>query len=340
MPFGTLDAEFTEVKPKEPKIKKPKVKKPEVKKPEVKKTEIKEPVIEKIEFKEPEIDLYVTPPVPEVIKTAADTMEVTILSRNAAVALDLLTGLFFNTNDVVTTAGLSLDTDGRTLSELQKNRRKLSGLFMAGDISYTQPGSSEGIPTAIKMNLSIAGRQNRGIKVNFTVRDMNTGFAGCEGCDVLWAIADAPLYAGSDSYSAALASALNGAAESGKPVFAVMTEFEKYGKVSNIGGIYKVERRVMQALLPAVESLSADGTILPVQLYGGLVYRRTEGNSLVFGENEYGGMLAYKPEGCHIPLLFSLEAVSNAGKMLDDEIIKAVQQINRPQRMELFSKNR
>ena len=330
MPFGTLDAEFIEVKVKKPKQAKQKIKKPEIKKPEIKMPEVKEP-----EVKKPEIQLPETPPVPLVTKHAADTMNVTILSRNAAAELDLLTGLYFNTGAEVSEVGLSLYADTRTLSVLQTNKRKLSGSFMAGEINYIQSDLSEGIPTVITLILSPAGGQNRGIKVNFTIRSFSTGFAGSEDGDVIWAIADAPIYEGADSYASALTSALSGAAANGKPIFVLMTEFEKYGKVSNIGGVYKAERHVIRQLMPLAEALSPDSMVLPIQLYGGLAYRRADGHSLIFGENESGGMLAYKPEGCHIPLLFSLEEVNGSDKWLDDEIIKSVQQINQPQRLAL-----
>ena len=349
MPFGSFDAVIQPKQPKQPKVKKPK----KEKKPKAAVSLPKPPV-------QPTPPAPPAPPVPPVLPTPpappappvqiqappvaavvhGNIMQIQILvvGRTVSEAEDFVAGMYEDINPAIEQNGISLYSEDNRVSTALLDRKKRLEALCRSDKPIYAPANEDQTPKTYTLMLSRSGIQNFSIRL--TMHCTAASAAGsAPPCNCVWVLADAPVYEDSaDSYAAAATGILNAAANAGSHTVLVMSQFEKYGKIRNRDHLCSIESDVYRRLSAKLkESIapSADVPIIPVQVYGGLAFDRTDGSGApILGENRFGGLASYKPEGCHIPLLYAIEQVNSGSSLNDNLIISTVKKLNKAQTVE------
>lgn len=282
-----------------------------------------------------------------------NVMELSILltGRTVASLTDFVAGLHDNLTQIANTVGLALfSNDPVTTRVLLQQQKQIPALLTEGDnVSYKLcDGVSE---TAIRktfyLMLSKAGIQSFSFKINFkcaTTEDILSN--GIPACDMLWSLADAPFFEENqtayDRYIPNAAALITGAKENNLPVFLLAGQFEKLGKIRNSDDVCFITNDLFSSLTKCISNKLGEiadyCTILPVQIYGGLIFKEIDADgSLVFGGNRYGGLRSYNPLACHIPLLYALEQINTGEQFAANEIVAKIKQLNRAQQTVFLS---
>ena len=331
MPFGYYEAEY--------KTKKKKVEKPQVQMNRPAPVRPAPPPPPKAPVNTP------IPPIPN-FQVAGNIMNVSILiaGRSVGEGVDLVTGVYENANNLLNEHGLSLYADDNAISfELLQKQQQLRSLISGGSQDSYDPdaGLQQGI-RVYTLKISPSGVQDAGIQLNLVCSTCAAAMSALPQCHSVWVLADAQMYDEQDGgYASAASQVLSAAKSAGMPASIVMCQFEKYGKIRNKDNMCSAEQDVYYNLSGKIKgalSCSLYGVpIIPVQIYGGLAYGGPSDNGgAVFSANRYGGLVDYKPEGCYIPLLDTIDRVNSARYMIDNQIIHTIKQLNRQQKTEFF----
>ena len=286
-----------------------------------------------------------TPPGPLENKTISNIMDIRILlvGRNLPELTDLIAAVHADMNPAVSDRGLAFfSEDNVTIREILQRQQQLPTVFFTDEVRYElgRPAAPGEPPRRFySLILSRAGFQSFSFRVSFMcAAAQDIAATGVPQCSSVWVLADAPLYedAPSGGYAGEANGLIGAALQTGVPVYVIAGQFEKYGKIRVDRGLCSIERDVYGFIKERIVSAmpnAAGCAVLPVQIYGGLSYRSAEPDgTLVFGENTFGAMSAYKPEGCHIPLLYAMERINTGLGFTDNEIVAGIRALNRAQR--------
>ena len=286
-----------------------------------------------------------TAPGPLNDKTINNIMDIRILltGRNLQSLTDLVAAVHLNMNPIVSDHGLAFfSEDNVTIREILQRQQQIPTVFFMDEVRYAlgRPANPEEPRSrCYSLILSRAGYQSFSFRISFlcvSTQDLAAG--GLPPCNCIWVLADAPLYEEDllGGYTGEANGLIGAAAEMGIPVFVLAGQFEKFGKIRMENGLCNIERDVYNHLKEKIVSAIPNASrcpILPIQIYGGLAFTGMDPDgSLIFGENMFGAMSTYKPEGCHIPLLYSMEKINTGTQFHDNDIVAGIRALNRAQR--------
>lgn len=252
------------------------------------------------------------------------TLNIRVVGRSVAAAVDLVAGILENANPVLGTAGLSLYCPYNSMLTELLNRQKgiksyFNSVVVGGNYNPFFIGSDDSQSTSFTMQISRSGVQNVALTLNFycTTPAMND----TPPCEAVWAMADAPLYQTdrADSYAGGALACASQAVSENRVVYLILSQFEHCGSVRNSNNICTVDDFLYRDLNDRIRARFGGrlpaGRVpaIPVQIYGGLAFREQsalDGNSVPLYPNSAGGLIAYKPEGCHIPMLMTISQLN------------------------------
>ena len=322
MPFGYYEAEITAQAPK----KQPKPKKQPVQPPRI--TNLPKPPAPQVEK-----PVKIPAPPPVVPAVIGNVMEITVAvaGRSVNAVTDFITGLSGTANPLLESRGMSLFcNDTEMTGELILREKKLRQVLVGG-ASYESTMGADAQSKNVSLLLSRSGMQSFSVRMNFVCVTTAQAASALPPCQAVWVLTDEPVYSGAqDGYSAAVAAVLNAAKGAGLIAYVVMTQLESFGKIRNDNGLCGMEntayREASKKARAAVGDAAKGVPFVPVQVYGGQLPQASPAGSPV------RRMAAnYKPEGCHIPMMMTVEGINTGTRFADNELIRDVKAINRAQ---------
>ncbi len=255
-------------------------------------------------------------------------MNITIVvaSRTRNEALDLIAGIYQNANSYVEKSGLSLTCfENLWTPHIIMRQKQLQSIFNGG-VAYESVIRSEPPQDPVVLIMSRPGYQRYGIQLNFVCMTTAQAAEALPACHALWVLANEDTYGETpDGTAAALFTASK---QAGVPAYLLLTEFEKYGKIYNDDGMCIMDSDVYRELLLKVSAVYGESLrgipVIPVQIYGGeLIHSESSGTM--------PDAAFYSPEGCHIPMLMSVERINTGSRFVDNDLIRDVKKLSRAQ---------
>ena len=267
------------------------------------------------------IDIPAPDPVVWNDKNASMRINILVIARSNSQVADLMTAMNETANSSLMKKGLSFYCEEqRQVNFLVSRRNKIVRVLSSSDNPYEDLVEDDAsLPTQYEFKFSVSGRQDDSFLLSFTAGtngQMPTG-----SYDVVWFLADAPMYEpfgmSGDYLSSQLQAVIQSSAESPAPVSIILTQFEKYGKIRHTDDLFSIEASAYAKITENLRELLGDSlesvSVIPVQCYGSGIY---------------------KPEGCFLPLLFSLEKRYKGFTIENHPIITFIKKLNIAQRAE------
>lgn len=249
-----------------------------------------------------------------------------LVGRSQAAMRDYLCSLNQNMNEVLSGSGLSYYTrEYAAITDIVAAKKHLDGYFWTGQETEYVCADPEEEKACVNYIFSISPSGNQQVCLDFNfccMTPQEAESAGAASADAVWILAEEPSIEEEDTYAKALGRFLGllqnkgtSAPDAGNGVFILLSQFEhrvhfKGNETENFlneGARKKLYDSCRQAF-GGIRSASAAMLFL-LQIYGGLQYvGRNEQGAPVLSVSRNGFYQKYLPAGCHLPLLYLLEA--------------------------------
>ena len=270
-------------------------------------------------------------PVSPVEYSSVSVLNILLVGSSAETMRDYVTGLFYNARDLFVQNGLAFYGENNAVDNVFSERKqRLQGLFASyGDSEYKLSAQQSAGMETFSLRLGVAGNPQQSLAVRITCA-VFTQFPPVEGFDAVWIMADAEVYQtpGSDKITAT--PVLYAANQAGKPVLLIAGQMESFGRFSTQDdGICSITNKENKAILHSLAVSWGDEfngkSVFPVQIYGGLTYKRKDDQGNTVLEKNSGW--SYNPAACHLPLLFTIKMVHEYGRQIDSDVFGIVRHL-------------
>lgn len=246
------------------------------------------------------------PPAPKPAKAAPDpkgqgVVEITVVASTLAEADDLLCGVYFDLEYLLSGSGLSVYTrDLSAITRLVEIKQDLEACCSAPvgqEFVRTIPEGSESL-NGLEMTLGEFGKQTASLDLRFHCTTP-AGLSAVERGDAVWVLL------GQDEDSRRMAAQVAGWLPA-QPVFWLIANFENqcvYSEKIPSQTLGAQKRKAICQRL-GVPRLSGD-RIGFLQLYGGLEWIRRDSGGVVVGTHQRHR--EYAPTACHLPVYTAVE---------------------------------
>lgn len=248
-------------------------------------------------------------------------LKLLLVGRNMAIIRDYLCSMERNMADALQAEGLSLYTwDHDTMMSMIQRKKQLEMFFWENREQRVLPaiGDKE---IVYHFCISYAGNQQQVLELVIRCIAGDTNVSS-QGADAVWLLADGAMYQDpADPFTTNLQSALARLTRSGGvPICLILSQIEALGHYSASDPGKDLPAAVLKRILDtAREAMSGAveentrAAMIPVQLYGGLEFQSLDDQGGILLRRFRGGYYqSYLPLRCHTPLIYTLNAISQA----------------------------
>ena len=243
-------------------------------------------------------------------------LNICLISRTQAQASQFLCAMNINMGEAMPRHGLAFYIpDLRTITTMSREKQKLLSFFRSFSQENWVFQTDEEERGVYIYDLSPAGVQKKAIELKIQCLTPDEGSIPANW-DALWLLADGvslTSQAADDGYTRRILEIMNGLpaanADVPRPVTLILTQFDGSGEDEVMRwGADPVT--AWNNHVPGLENAESAVAMIPVQVYGGLTFAgRDAGGSPVLRLDKK--FQTYRPKGCHIPVLYSLQAIFN-----------------------------
>lgn len=278
------------------------------------------------------------PQKPEPVVQPASTpaqkeLHICLVGRNMSIIQDYLCALYQNASAALQEEGLAFfTTELDTIRAVVSRKNALDMHFWEGNQYWSCRSEEQGVKT-YSFCITPAGHQEQVLRLIIHCSCPSGPAGSVHSCDTVWLLADGVLFddtVAADPYMDAIAAQIG----TGQHRYLILSQVERIAYVGGKhAGQYAPDKQQIlldraRARFPAANSESSCIRVLPVQVYGGLVYlNRDDTGTPVLGNGNNGYFHSYEPKRCHFPLFHTLLQCldSNAGPgSLDNSLTQGI----------------
>lgn len=246
-------------------------------------------------------------------------LHIVLMGRNLSIIQEFLCSMSQNMSEALNLEGLSFYArELDSISGLIAQKKRLEQFFWAfRQDDWVYPADEEAQRTYV-FSISPSGSQTKTLDL---VLRCVTPAAGAlpDRADALWVLADGLFLsdgAQADPYTRTIREALSSPVGEQGPVCLILSQIEGLGRFDGAGGLSKLPDkpwRALRALCRERFSGPRTAALIPVQVYGGMECTGAdEKGDPVLHIGTSGFYQSYIPDNCHIPALYTIQAIAAA----------------------------